>query len=458
VFRLFLASRYMLARPVSYLAMGAIGVAVGALIVVISVMNGFLDETRRYVRGTTADIIVVAHPDDRGRVPPRADLERTVTADPLVEGACSRLLRPAVVKVHGRIETNLGDSLGAELSQVIVLGIDPQAEAHVTGLEGYLTRIKHPALRVADPADPFNLPRTAILDRELRNAGLPKVLVGESRMRVLGLVKGDALEMVTVPEGEAVQQDQIRATTETFVIAGAFETGHHTFDMSNVFVTREAFRDWTGTRHEVSEMCVRVKEGADLSQVRDRLSEALRSAGLAGDVDRWTGQRPVIVETWTDRHKVYLGAVENERNILGFVLSLFVLLTCTITFSMLTMMVQEKVRDIGILSAMGASASGIGAVFAVCGVYVAGVGGLFGLLAGELVAGNVNVVKDWIEGTFDIQIFNRNVYAFTEIPTTVHHELNWIVVGCTACFSVIICLLPALRAARMDPVEALRHE
>jgi len=451
VFRLFLASRYMLARPVSYLSMGAIAVAVMALITVISVMNGFLEETRHIVRGTTADIIVLPRQDPAlGVAASREAYEAVVAAHPDVAGVCARLVRPAVVKVHGQTNMSLGDSIFSSMNQVLVLGIDHEAEGPVTDLTHYLEPVDgkdNRDIEVTDRSQPFKLDRREIADGSLRNAGLPRVLVGEPRMRALGLARGDALEMVTVPEGSALQNQSIRATTQTFVISGTFETGKHDFDMSTVFVPRDDFRAWTGTKQEFSELYVRCKDGAHLSRVRDELKSAFMRARLAASV-----------ETWMDRHSVYLGAVENERNILGFVLALFVLLTCTITFSMLTMMVQEKVRDIGILSAMGAGAGGIGAVFALCGLYVAGLGGVLGLLLGELLSHKINAVKDWIEDTFEIQIFNRDVYAFTEIPTSVNHDLNVAIVIGTACFSVFICLLPALRAARMDPVEALRHE
>jgi len=447
VFILFLARRYMLARPVSYLAMGAIGCAVAALIVVISVMNGFLDETRRIVRGTTADIIVLPVQGAGGPPALREEYERVVAGRSGVAGACSRLVRPAVVKVHGSANLTLGDSMFLGLNQVAVLGIDAADEMRVTDLSKYLADVETSSLSVEDPRQPFKLHRGMILDRKLRNADLPRILVGEQRMQTLRLSKGQALELVTVPDDESLSGTSIRSTTETFIIAGAFKTNHTTFDMGNVFVQREDFRAWTGTRQQISEMYVMLSDPERLDEVRDDLEASLSAAQL-----------PSQVETWKQRHRVYLGAVENERNILAFVLSLFVLLTCTITFSMLTMMVQEKIRDIGILSAMGASHWGVGAVFATCGVFVAGMGGLFGMAAGTLLAENVNKVKDFIESTFDIQIFNRDVYAFTEIPKSVDHELNAIIVLVTAVFSVFICMIPAWRAARMDPVEALRHE
>ncbi len=448
MYRLFLARRYMLSRPVSYLAMLAIGLAVGALIVVISVMNGFLEETRSIVRGTTADVIVLPGQDGNGGRPAlRADFERIVGSQLGVAGACSRLVRPAVVKVHGSSNMILGDSMFASINQVLVLGIDTDAEMRVTDLTAYLTDVEDRSLAVEDPRQPFQLHRGLIADGALRNADLPRVLLGEPRMRALHLSRGQALEMVTVPESEDGSSGEIHPATETFIISGAFHTGHHDFDMQNVFITRDSFRAWTSTRQELSEMYVRGEDGTPLDALRDRIGAALEGEGLRAQV-----------ETWQDRHAVYLGAVENERNILGFVLALFVLLTCTITFSMLTMMVQEKIRDIGILSAMGASSSGIGAVFAVCGVWIAGIGGLFGLGAGTLVAFRVNDVKNWIESTFGIQIFRQDVYAFQDIPSRLDHGLDALIVLVTALFSIVICLLPALRAARMDPVEALRHE
>ncbi len=446
MYRFHLASRYTFARPVSYLAMVAIGLAVMALIVVLSIMNGFLEETRSFLRGTTADIVVFPHQVQYAYS--GEDLTQTVAGHPQIKGACARLVRPSIFKVYGRSSVLHGNSKDAAQHQVLVLGIDAADEIASTDFAAFLDRVEAPGLRVDDVERPFDLPMEEIKDLELRYAQGPTVLLSEEMMRGLALRKGDALTLVTVPDSALrLTGDAVRPASETFVIAGAYNTGHYNHDQANIYIQRQDFIYWTGTQHEVSELYVTAVEGADLEVVRDELDADLRAAGMRS-----------TVETWEDRHRIWLGAVENERNILLVIFFFFLLLVCTITFSVLTMMVQQKVRDIGILSAMGAPAGGVGAVFATCGIYIASLGGLLGLGMGVVLALNINSVKDTIEEIFDIEIFNRQVYAFSEIPVALDHGLNVAIAGATVVGAVLICMMPAFRAARMDPVEALRHE
>ena len=450
MFRLFLAGRYLVARPVSYLATGAIAIAIMAVITVWSIMNGFLGETISMIRGTTADIVIMPVHDPAAPTP-RAELEQVVLAAEGVEGAVSRFVRPALFRVRGRVVSSMSSSIMAQRNQVLVMGIDPAAEREVSDLARYLTDVEVEQHRVDDEAEPFRISRSRILDDDLRNAALPGILLGEDLMNGLRLRRGMALELVTATDGNPFAADPgITSSSGTFIVTGAFRTGHYDTDTKQVMIPREAFARWAGVKNEVSEIYVKVAPGLAIEQV-DEIKEVLK-ADLS--------DRRIVsdVETWYDRNAIFLNAVENERNILAIVLSFFVLLTSTLTLTVLTMMVREKLRDIGILASMGAPPGGIAGVFALCAVFVATLGGLLGLGLGTLLSLNVNAVKDWIEDTFGIEIFRQDVYAFRDIPSALDVRTNLIFVGTTIVFSVLICAWPALRSGRMDPVEALRHE
>lgn len=443
----FLAVRYLVTRVVSYLAMGAIGIGVAALIVVVSIMNGFLDETTKIVRGTSADIVI--QPPIVADGPPlsREALEEFVRNTPGVAGVTSRHVRAGVFKQHGRSlsQFTLNSSADAGLNQIVVLGVRPDTERAVSDFARYLDEVELESLAVDDPERPFFIDRSKI-DRRMRNSDLPRVLIGEDKMILLKIAKGEAVDIVTLPD-QISEDEDVRFASTTFIVAGAFHTGHYDFDMNHVFIESDRFETWTGTAAELSEMYVVAEPDASLEAVRDELKRSLTMHGVNA-----------YVATWRDRNEVTLGAVENERNILFIVLSLFVLLTCTITFSMLAMMVQEKIRDIGILSALGAPSRGIGSVFALCGGMIAMIGAALGFAGGTWMALNLDLVRERIETTFGIEIFKKDVYAFHEIPTTVHHSLHLGIALVTVVFAFVISMLPAWRASRMDPVEALRHD
>ena len=165
------------------------------------------------------------------------------------------------------------------------------------------------------------------------------------------------------------------------------------------------------------------------------------------------------VSTWEDRQRNFLEAVEIERAVTLVIQSFLFLLAWFVIYSILSAMVTEKTRDIGTLKAIGASVRGIMAVFLLNGLLIGLVGAVLGAIGGLLFCDNINAIGDFVERTTGLAVFPQNIYYLDRIPVD-SDPMGWVVavtlVACTV--SVLASLLPALKAARLDPVEALRYE
>jgi lipoprotein-releasing system permease protein len=162
--------------------------------------------------------------------------------------------------------------------------------------------------------------------------------------------------------------------------------------------------------------------------------------------------------TWEEFRGSLLGAIENERVLLGIMLSLVLLVACFTVFAILSMMVSEKRRDIGILTALGATPRLSLMVFLAIGFWDALIGAFLGACTGVVLALKIDGIERWLSAALDVQIFNRNVYLFDTIPSVVEPlAVGAIVLGAFLC-TLLFAAIPAWRAARLDPVEALRNE
>jgi lipoprotein-releasing system permease protein len=163
------------------------------------------------------------------------------------------------------------------------------------------------------------------------------------------------------------------------------------------------------------------------------------------------------VQTWEDLRAEYLAAVNTEKVMLLVVLSFIVLLGGFTILATLTLTVVEKTRDIGLMKALGGTTGGVLSLFARSGLLIGVLGGVLGLGLGLYVTHHVNTIKDGLE-KIGIRVFPPNIYLFREIPTRVDvASVAGIVLGAIG-VAFLSGLPPALRAARMDPATALRHE
>ena len=452
MYKSFLSWRYLIRRPVNLIGIGGILVGVGALILILSIMTGFLETTRKTVRGNLADLII--EPADRplrsGAELPRSPdkLLEAVRADPRVAGACAQLTWFGILAPMGEearfSQIKLFDPQNAGRAGVQLVGIDAQDEFQVSSLREALVREPRRE-RVADPDDPFAPPP----GYEPDGRPLASVIVGEALARAFDLSRGSELMVLTgVPSGS----EDFKPSNRRFIVAGTFRTQDNETDLSRLYVDRRELIDLLGAPREFSQVLLRLKNyEQDGAQAAEELHKRLIKQGLLAG---YTGE----VRTWEEFRGVLLAAIENEKVLMAIMLSLVLLVAGFTIYAILSMMVTEKRRDIGILCALGADPRGIQGLFLMIGIWDAILGTIIGTTAGILGAIYIDSIERGLSKLIGVQIFNRDVYLFDHIPSVVEPwSVVWIVSGAFAC-TLLFAFWPAWRASRLNPIDALRYE
>jgi lipoprotein-releasing system permease protein len=170
------------------------------------------------------------------------------------------------------------------------------------------------------------------------------------------------------------------------------------------------------------------------------------------------GRTPIIVETWRQRQSRLVSPIEAQRTLMAIVLGIISLVAVVLIFVILYVIVMQKTRDIGVLKAVGASNSGVAGIFLAYGAAIALVGSIVGIIGGCLFVHNINPIHDWIGRTFGFVVWSRETFMFEKIPNEVQFfSAAMIFVGAVV-FGILGAAIPAIKAARKQPVEALRYE
>jgi len=488
VYRSFLSWRYLVKRPTNLIGIVGILVGVGALILILSIMTGFLEESRRTVRGTLSDLIIKPiqgeHPGHQSVPKDPRPLLTALAEDRRIEAAAPQLVWYGIVMLHDRgrfYERLLADQTHSGLLGVQLVGVDVdgaqrlglpliRAAMRLSGAMPVPVRPFHDELEATDflhslvgggerhwtaapvdPLFPFKPPPRRAPGRE--KAG---ILVGEQLYSQLDLSDGDVIELGTIvidpPTGDSRQNNR------EFVVAGTFRTRDNETDLGRVYMDRRELTDFLGGTNEYTQVLVRLVDyPRDAREVTADLRDGLARRGLIAGGELYADGQ-LEVRTWEEFRGNLLGAIENERVLMGIMLSLVLVVAGFTIFAILSMMVTEKRRDIGVLAALGAPPRGILALFLMVAFWDAVLGSLIGAGLGTWGAIEIDSIERWLSRNLDIQIFNRDVYLFDHIPSVV--EPVWvasIVLGAFVC-ALYFAARPAVRAARLDPLEALRYE
>ncbi|MCP4885971.1 MAG: ABC transporter permease [Planctomycetaceae bacterium] len=247
--------------------------------------------------------------------------------------------------------------------------------------------------------------------------------------------------------------ENTKVVNQKFTVVDLYESGMSEYDGSFAFCRLDQLQEFrgmidpqSGTR-SVTTIQLKMAEGTNLAAVRDTLRRRFPPQQYAYNI-----------QTWRDMQGPLLAAVRLETMILNILLFLIIAVAGFGILATFFMIVVEKTRDIGTLKALGASGKGVMSIFLSYGLLLGFVGSGAGLLGGLLFVSNINEIASVIEKITGQEVFDPTVYYFSEIPTIVHPwTLAWVMAGAVT-IAVIASVLPAMRAARMNPVRALRFE
>jgi lipoprotein-releasing system permease protein len=258
-----------------------------------------------------------------------------------------------------------------------------------------------------------------------------------------------------------VNVDFNNATSDVFWIVDDSRTQLWMYDSKTVYVDfhrlqrdlrMDAFDDQPA---RCSAIQVKIAPGADLQKTKADIQKIV-DAAQADPAIRFA--YPIKVQTWEESQSLWLGAVEHEKSLVTILFSLISVVAIFLIFCIFYMIVVEKTRDIGIIKSVGATPAGVAAIFLGYGLAIGIVGSGLGLLLGYGIIHNINYLHHEMSRWLGITIWNPEVYVFDKIPNTMNPHEVIVIVAVAIVSSVLGALVPAIRAARMNPVEALRWE
>ncbi len=269
------------------------------------------------------------------------------------------------------------------------------------------------------------------------------IAVGVGLARKFGLRIADPLTLVS-PEGAATAFGTV-PRVRAYRVAAIFQVGMNEYDTSYVFLPIGAAQIFFQKPGEATQIEVSVSDPDRVGEIARAIRETLHGI-------------PIAVLDWQQNNNSFFAAVQVEQNVMFLILTLIILVAAFNVISSLIMMVKDKTRDIAVLRTLGAGRGAVMRIFLMCGASVGLTGTIGGTVIGVLFCLNIQTIQGWVQDVTGVDVFNPEVYYLTHLPARLNwHEVLQIVVMALA-LSLLATLYPSWRAARTDPVEALRNE
>jgi lipoprotein-releasing system permease protein len=393
---------------ISLISVAGIALGVAALIVVLSVMNGFEHKVTERMLSVVSHIEIF---DARGSMP---DWQAA---------AAQARRNPEVVGTAPFVETQGMLVLDDQMKPAVIRGVLPEQEPNVSDVARQMIKGSLAAL----------------------TPGSSNIVLGSGLASALGLAVGDRVTLLTAtpaPPGQAGIGGML-PQPHAFRVAGIFEAGHAQFDSSLAFVHLDDAERLQGV--------------AAPSGLRLRLADLNTAPRVAMELKRSMGGE-LYMRDWSQVNAIWFAAVQSQKRMMFIILAMIIAVAAFNLVSTLVMTVRDKQAEVAILRTLGASPRSIMQIFMVQGTLVGLLGTLIGIALGVVVALNVDVIVPFIERLFGVHFLDKGIYFISEIPS----ELLWSDVarigGVAVVLAFLATLYPSWSAARMQPAAALRYE
>ncbi len=486
---LLLWGRYLRTRRLAFICIGSVMLGVATLIVVNSVMGGFSTKLKDRLHALLSDIEVKSFDQIEGFPLPDDEMMKRIKDSPAGEH---------IAAMSPNVETFAlmqGTINGHHYTQrVALVGVDPTLQQQIGGFTEHLEmperrakpsfdiddkamarfREMHPPVRPfpafpppADLAPESGIPRLPAVEKP---AGDPQPTGPKQPQmdappspptKYYGAILGHAMahrihpttkkETCFLPPGDTVRLltvgGQLEPVFDEFIICDYFQSGMSDYDGNYVYVPLDYLQRLRGTEGRSNVIQIKLKhyDTEHAKNVRDTIQKVFP-------------EYVCNVYTWEDKQEALLAAIEIERGILNLLLFMIIGVAGFGILAIFSMIVTEKTRDIGILKSLGASNSGVRRIFMGYGLLLGFVGSMAGTILGLLFTENINWIERQITWLTGHQVFDRSIYYFNEIPTDIQTTNVALINLGALIIAVAFSFLPARKASRMQPVQALRFE
>ena len=421
-YELFIGLRYMKAKRkqtfisvITFISILGITVGVTALIIVLSVMNGFEETLKDKILGINAHVVVVGL--GSGVKDYQKVTEKVKTVDGVV-GATPFTYNQAMIASPN------GGATGA-----VVRGLDTKTAGEVTVL---LSRIKQGSI------EGLNAPLG-----DAKNGAEPGgIILGKELARNIGAQVGDRVNVIS-PMGTMTPAGPVPRIA-SFRVTGIFELGMFEYDSTMAFISIGNAQKFFSMGDVATGVEVKIRDIYDAQKVADGIIHKLEGR-------YWT-------RTWMEMNRNLFSALKLEKVAMFIILTLIILVAALNIISTLIMVVMEKNKDIAILKSIGATSGSIMKIFMIEGIVIGITGTFFGTALGLAAALNLEKIVGVVEKIFHFKVLPPSVYYIDKLPSKVEPLTVAVIVVISLGISFLATLYPSWQASRLDPVESLRYE